>query len=278
VDITSEVDGQTASREWRVVGISPRMGGVLELDLRQYSSTALSSVTSDVTISGEEVLLAEDVQRFMYAGNIEDGDYVSIDTSGNLSLVGDATVWEDLRFAAQTLGRLGNSDPDFVKVADDAGDPASVGVYGLGFDDSRPEEVVFAVQFPHEWKEASAVTFHVHWAPNTGTGSLEKGVVWGLEYSWANIGVVDGTGTPVTFPNATTIYATDIDTFTAKEHRMVNFSAITATGKTISSMMLCRLFRAVSSSSDDYADDAILLEADFHYEIDSMGSKTISAK
>lgn len=50
VDITSEVDGQTSARQWRVVGISPRMGGVLDLDLRQYSSTALSSATSEDTI------------------------------------------------------------------------------------------------------------------------------------------------------------------------------------------------------------------------------------
>jgi hypothetical protein len=278
VDITSEVDGQTSARSWRVVGISPRMGGVLELDLRQYSGTALSAATSDDTISSGGPELSEDVSRFMYAGNIEDGNYVSIDTSGNLSLVGDATVWEDLRFAAQDLGRLGNSDPGFVMVADSDGEGGSTGVFGLGFDNNTLQEVVFAVQFPHEWKESSDVTFHDHWSPNTGTGSLEKGVVWALEYSWANIGIIDGTGTPVAFGNTTTIYATDIDTFTEKEHRMVNFSAIDGDGKKISSMMLCRLYRSVNSSSDDYADDAILLEADFHFEIDAMGSKTISAK
>jgi hypothetical protein len=50
VDITSEVDGQAASRMWRVVGITPHTGGMMELELRQYSSSALSTATSDETV------------------------------------------------------------------------------------------------------------------------------------------------------------------------------------------------------------------------------------
>ena len=49
IDITSEVDGEAASRPWRIVGIKPHPGGFLELDLRYYSSTALSTATSDPT-------------------------------------------------------------------------------------------------------------------------------------------------------------------------------------------------------------------------------------
>ena len=40
--------------------------------------------------------------------------------------------------------------------------------------------------------------------------------------------------------------------------------------KTLSSMLVCRLYR---SASDSYGGDAGLLEIDFHYEIDSDGSR-----
>jgi len=57
---------------------------------------------------------------------------------------------------------------------------------------------------------------------------------------------------------------------------MASFSAISGTGKTISSMLICRLFRDVSE--DDYNNDAAFLEFDIHYEINSVGSKTETVK
>jgi len=37
-------------------------------------------------------------------------------------------------------------------------------------------------------------------------------------------------------------------------------------------MLLCRVFRDVAN--DDFDDDAFLFEIDFHYQIDSLGSRT----
>jgi len=198
-----------------------------------------------------------------------------VDSAGRLTLTGDATVWDDLRFPALSLKLLGFSDPDPVQLADDGA--GSTGVYSLGFSNTQDQEVFCAVQLPHEWKEGSDIYPHVHWAPNAATVG-DEGVTWALEYSWANIGVVDGVGTPVAFGNTSTITIDDIDTFTAKEHRMINFAPVSATGKTFSSMLMCRLYRDVSDPSDDYGDDALLLEFDIHYEIDSLGSDTRSTK
>jgi len=41
-------------------------------------------------------------------------------------------------------------------------------------------------------------------------------------------------------------------------------------------MIICRLFRdaAGTGGTDSYASDVALLEIDFHYEIDSLGSAT----
>jgi hypothetical protein len=273
LDITSDV-GLSAST-WRVISTTPRPGGFLEIEARQYSSTALNEDESDATPSAKFSNRA-DVERLGKWGDLTNGNTVDIDADGHLTLAGDATVWEDLRYPASSIGLRGNTDPDWVQLADDGS--RSTGVYVLGFDDTTEEEVYCAVQLPHEWKEGSNIYAHVHWTPPSGTASLTKGVRWGLEYTWANIGVVDGSGTPATFGNTSIIYVTDSDTFTADEHRMINFAAIDATGKTFSSMLICRLFRDAASSSDDYADDALLLEFDIHYEIDSLGSNTRSSK
>jgi hypothetical protein len=110
-------------------------------------------------------------------------------------------------------------------------------------------------------------------------------VKWGLEYSWANIGS--------SFPNTTTVY-TDSDDETvateqgtalvASDHFMSLFdeagsNAISGTGKTISSMFVARIFRNSSNADDTYASkEAILLEFDLHYEVDSLGSQSIGTK
>jgi hypothetical protein len=280
LDVTSDVG--LADSQWRVTGVKPRVGGFIEVDVRQYSSSALSVATSDPTggvggvSDGITISPSTDAPYGSRVGDVSGGDYLDISDKGHLTLSGDATVWEDLTFSATTIGRRGNSDPGWVKVADDGA--GSVGVWGLGFDDTTDEEVYADVQFKHAYKHGSTIYPHVHWTPPTGTGSLEKGVAWALEYAWANIGVVDGVGTPVVYGNTTTIYAVDTGIMTAKEHRMVNFTTIDGTGKTLSSVLLCRLYRDVSHSNDDYADDAVLLEFDIHCEHDSLGSQTVSSK
>lgn len=275
LDITSDV-GITDSA-WRILSAKPRAGGFIDVDVRQYSSTALSAEYDDPLedLGLPEDVIADSIVRPAIFGDLANDNTVNIDEDGHLTLAGDATVWEDLRFPATTIGRRGNSDPGWVQVADDGS--ASVGVWGLGFSDTTDEEVYCAVQLPHSWKEGSSIYPHVHWMPLTATVP-SRGVTWALEYSWANIGVIDGVGSAVTFGNTTTITADDNGVMTASEHRMINFDPITAAGKTLSSMLMCRLYRDVSDANDDYADDAVLLEFDIHFEIDSLGSDTISAK
>jgi hypothetical protein len=60
---------------------------------------------------------------------------------------------------------------------------------------------------------------------------------------------------------------------------MSNFTAIANGSHTISSMLVCRIFRNATDATDDtYDDDAGLLEIDFHYEADMVGSRGISTK
>jgi len=54
------------------------------------------------------------------------------------------------------------------------------------------------------------------------------------------------------------------------EHIIHPLGSIPGAEKTLSSMLVCRLYR---SASDSYGGDTGLLEIDFHYQIDSDGSR-----
>jgi hypothetical protein len=185
-------------------------------------------------------------------------NYTKITTDGSLSYVGNATRWDDLKVPVNAV-RLGNS----------ATPPTWSLFLGntllLWFDNSQ--DVVFTVQMPHGWKEGSAIFPHVHWTTKATVPGANR-VTWELEYTWASVGQVFPatsiiSGTAVAPPNEHSI--------ALYEHVITPLGTvgIDATGKTLSSMLVCRLSRG---ASDTYGGLAGLLEIDFHYQIDSDGS------
>lgn len=201
---------------------------------------------------------------FWYQGNLfgSETDHVSIDADGFLSLVGNATVFDDLRIEPTTRN-TGAKAPAFINWIG--------GLYLYDFDNaalSSEKEIFFTVQLPHTWKEGTAVEPHVHWV-NKSAGTAGQVVRWGLEYSKQNIGGA--------FAAPTTVYGTTIaggaDITVANSHAITDFDAIDMTGETISTIIVCRLFRNSSDAADTYAGTAGLLYIDWHYEINSMGSR-----
>ena len=189
----------------------------------------------------------------------EDGtSYTQIAADGTITLVGDATVFDHIRIAA-TATRVGAlAAPGFAQLLDDGS--GSVGVFAFQFDKASEEQIHFVAQLPHTWREGTDIRPHVHWCPtDTDTGA----VVWGLEYSWSNIGSV--------FGNSTLVTATQAGSGATHDHHMIEFDAISATDKTHSGILLCRLYRKAADAADTYDNDAALLEIDFHYEIDRLG-------
>ena len=189
-------------------------------------------------------------------------NYTAIEADGTLEFNGTATVFDDIRVPMSTVKRIGNSDPDWEIFKDS--------VYGLAFDASADQEVMFAVQIPHSWKLGTDLDAHVHWSPsNTNTGS----VTWKLVYTVANI---NGT-----FGTTDTLSVTDAGDGTALKHQYADIGDIDLSSYTASSdvsiMLMCRLFRDVDDG-DDYNADAFLLEVDFHFEIDTAGSRTETTK
>ncbi|MDM8534593.1 hypothetical protein QUF55_07830 [Clostridiaceae bacterium HSG29] len=199
-------------------------------------------------------------------GNVEAGNYAEFNENGELRLYGEATQWDDLRFPALATKREGSKQPGIEKMFDNGS--GSQGVLAYVFDKTAEEELYFMVQLPHNWKMGSDIEAHVHWLgqDNGGTGT---DVCWALEYTWSNIGDV--------FGNTTIIHGDtnhEGEDIVADKHYLTELGVISATGKSFSSMMICRIFRDATNSqgTDDYDFDAALLEIDFHYQVDSLGS------
>lgn len=219
-----------------------------------------SDVTGLVLGAGNDAKIKYDGTDLEIDSSLVAPSDVTVQCGTNKTIELQEVVWDDLRVPLSSTKRLGFSDPDWVQFQDDGS--GSVGVYGLAFSNVTDEEVFFTVQMSHKYKQGTDIHPHVHWAPSDADSG---GVTWGLEYTWVNIGG--------TFGNTVIITSDDVTDTTALKHHYSDFPDITGTSKNISSILMCRLFRDISDANDTYAHDAFLLEIDFHFEIDTIGSR-----
>lgn len=195
-------------------------------------------------------------------------NYSEFEADGTLKFVGNATVWEDLRVPLETARTQGSLNlPVYTKVMANGG--TSPGVYLWVFEDS--DQIFFSVQMPHGWKTASTIYPHVHWMPLTDS-SPAANTSFGLEYTWVDIGEDMGNTTKAEVTVSTGENNQYRHTLTA-----VPATGIAGTDHTLSSMILCRLYRKAAASTN-YADDIAVLEFDVHYEIDTVGSREVTSK
>ena len=199
-------------------------------------------------------------------------NYSSFEADGTLLFNGDATVWDDLRIIPGSFERPGVADPVYVNYIPTG---STLGIYLPEF--AKDDFASFQVQLPHSYKQGSVISVHIHWTPGL-RGSEEPGALvgWKVDYVWANI---DGT-----FGVVGTADLSDACDGTDDKHQMTaSVDIIGNAGKNISSMLLCNIRRTDAGADDTWAGTIsgqlpLLLEVDFHYEMDTIGSRTISSK
>jgi len=200
-----------------------------------------------------------DANGVIIMGDSINGNYTKVTTDGSLSYKGNTTRWDDLKVNVTLLKDKGIKKPQVNEFLDAGAGP---GLFLYWFDKNEEEELFFTVQMPHGWLEGSTIKPHVHWTANDGAGDVE----WALEYTWSNVSD--------TFSTTTTTLTgyTPISTYADYKHMLTSLGDMDANGKTLSSIILCRIFRKAGSTNDDFTKDAGLLQIDFHYQIDSDGS------
>ncbi|MFZ4772151.1 MAG: hypothetical protein ACOYLO_18350 [Ferruginibacter sp.] len=183
----------------------------------------------------------------------------------NSTGVGTAAVWDDLRVPLSEPS-TGVTKPDWQKFpfGETANAPFINWFRATGID-----EMYFVVQLPHDWREGTVIYPHIHWTPSVAGAAGPTVPKWDLQYTWANLGEV--------YPAYVTISGS---TTTNSEVLVASKTYITAlgggidgSGKRISSMLICRIYRDGDHTSDTFAGLAGALEIDFHYEKSSMGSR-----
>ena len=195
------------------------------------------------------------------------GSYTRIEPDGTVSFHGNATIWEDLRVPLVRGKIAGANVPTWSKFKDNGA--GSNGVYGWSFDDD--DEIWFDVQIPHSWKIGTPIYPHLHWSPSSDVDPSQM-IGIGLEYTWADI--------DQDF-SLTSIITRDVETGidNDEKHLFHDFSltGLTGTSHDISSILKCRFFRQAAATGN-YSDPIWAHEIDFHYEIDTVGSRQITTK
>lgn len=207
-------------------------------------------------------------------------DHIEAGVSADSAIVNDGVLslpneqqgftpsrWDDLRVSVLATKGGGIQDPTWTQVRTNGA--GSQGVYGWSFSQTTEEEVFFDVQLPHTWEAGTELRPHVHWTHLVASPPGTTSVVWALEYTWAN--AVNPPGN--TFGQTSIVRGTQlVEAGSQYKQFITDLTPLDGTGKRLSSVLLCRLFREPTNVADTFAAGAIALSIDFHYLSNTWGS------
>ena len=238
---------------------------------RQYWGGNPRHTQHDYIESGIDVI-GEHLTDIEYTGTEtrigSTSNYTAIESDGTIEFNGEAAVWEDLRFDANAIRAAGVKDPAYSTMLG--------GLRTYWFSPTTQEELYFNAQMPHAW-DGSAIYPHIHWMASTasdGAPASQK-ALWKMEYAWASIGSTFAAAATV---SGSTHYPNEEPA--ANKHYMTAMTSIVpSTNQSgISSMLICRLYRDSTDAADTFEQGAFLLEVDFHYRINTVGSREETSK
>lgn len=225
-----------------------------------HSYNSVCSGARSAVIGGENIYgYADDT---VYVPNL----YVTGNTNFNSDVIYNDTFWDDMRIVPSGFDFAGTGDPSLVDL--------TIGTFVYkAYEFAINDAAYFSIQLPHTYKQNSQIYCHIHWTPrNYGVAQSGNTVAWKMEYTWANINSV--------FSGSTIIDMTDYCSGIDNKHQMTADIILPNTDKNISSMMLCKIYRDTGDTWSETVTGRlpILLEVDFHYEIDRPGSRERSTK
>lgn len=244
-------------------------------DLARRVNDDLTRIYTDITENLDQPVKTTSSPTF--AGITLNGDItrnttdLTINMPANKTLVLNPVVYDDVRVTPAGFDRAGISDPELVSYT-----PTGSAIATYLYEFAKNDIAYFTVQLPHSYKQGTDIHAHIHWTPGL-RGNEENGatVGWKVDYAWANI---DGT-----FGAMATADLSDACDGTDNKHQMTPVGVLTGTNKTISSMLICNVKRTDTGADDTWAGTLsgqlpMILEIDFHYEIDTLGSRDWGTK
>jgi hypothetical protein len=231
-----------------------------------------------LTTDGNAKLSADNCKLFFGAGDdanvYYDGSNLNIDSSLvapsdlKVSCGTDKTVelqesvWRDTNMAGGVLSIIDIAQLRDTFV-DEAGADTGIETWGLDVGDG----VSGCFELQHDYKEGTALYFHVHWQGKAAPTETDK-VKFQLKYTIAR---------EETTLNAATVITIETDFDTQYEFKRSDFASIAGTGLLIGDQFLFRLER-IAASADEYGGVALLATVGIHYEVNTLGSRQLSDK
>jgi hypothetical protein len=221
-----------------------------------------SSLTGTKTNSGTANHISTDnggsVTGSFQFGDIANGNYFQIESDGTKVLNGDSTCFTDFSvpLTRDKQGQSSKPDYDFTNL-------------GLLFPQNDATEIVYLTfQMDHRKKMDSDITFHIHYIQSEATQPTFK-----IDYRF----YLNGAAVPGAF---TTLSTADGDkgifSYTSGSIlQIATFTAITPpANETISANLDVKLYR----DDNDVTGDILTKYIDFHYEMDTDGSRSAYSK
>jgi len=190
-------------------------------------------------------------------------NYTEFDTSGNQTMVGDATCYDDLQVSISNVRIPAANYPNERLYAFGVTDGVTFPVLGFALNDY----IYFDVQTSHSMELETVLDVHFHYVlPNTtDVGDKFK---FRLDVVAAGVGVqwAVPTGSPFT---AEGTVATNDNTY----HRLLELADIPGVNTTVSTVYHCKLSR-IAATANEYESEVYISYIDCHYYKDAIGSDT----
>lgn len=195
----------------------------------------------------------------------DQSNYSQFENDGTLVFKGNATVFDDCEPLGITVNTTGPNAPAFTAYS--GGNLKAYEFVGV----TTLKDFNCGFQMPHSYKVGSDVSPHLHlYIPDNVVGGVIK---FSYEYTWTNISqtgavsVSTGSGTLTRISNAGIAH-----------NEILSLGILNGTGKTISSMLMMRLFRDPTDAADTFEASVWLKSIDLHFEKDTVGSRQILTK
>jgi len=130
------------------------------------------------------------------------------------------------------------------------------------------DAVHFTAQLPHAYKYGTNLHPHVHWAPDS---TNTDDIVFVLE---CGLGEEDGIFTQTYFSTSTVAGGGTINQHTLTDFAEIDGSALDS----LSPLINCTMKRDGADGADTFTGNVWGFEVDFHYQLDSLGSRTEDVK
>lgn len=195
-----------------------------------------------------------------------DTNYSAFEVDGTLKFIGNATVWDDLITPFDSARVPAANAPTWAAFV------GNLNAYRFSVNDLL--EVTTEVL--HGYKEDSDIELHVHWATN-GSDVNIRAVNWEIEYTLANSDIATGIGdafpATVTITTETAIPAATPD----RTHMYTSVGTIAGAGIDIGAIIKARI-RRIAAVGTAPTSDSFGLNLGIHYELDTVGSRTLGVK